>query len=270
MLFVLSALVILILLVVGFYFWASGTTIPSHRYAQIITLPDTVPPPAEPKSEFTLMTYNSGYFSGMTNNLPVRPQRALFEKNSDTFIQHFQHHSPDFILFQEIDFFSHRSYYMDQLNLLMTQLHYSYAAKAINWDKRYVPFPYWPPAVQFGRILAGQVVVSRYPILFHQPIVLPKPQRNPFYYNTFYINRLIQVVKIEIGTHTLILLNVHLEAFDQETRQIQAQKVLEVYRSYKDQYPVIVAGDFNAVSASAPQKINLSMNQKPIIPPIGP
>ena len=52
-------------------------------------------------------------------------------------------------------------------------------AYAVNWDKRYVPFPYWPPVVHFGEMLSGQGVLSKFPILMNKKIVLQKPEENP-------------------------------------------------------------------------------------------
>ena len=86
--------------------------------------------------------------------------------------------------------------------------------------------------------------------------MLEKPGNSPFYYNALYLDRLVQVVKIQIKERELIILNVHLEAFDRETREKQARKVLEIYHSFKDNYPVLLIGDFNSVPPSAMQKKN--------------
>lgn len=56
----------------------------------------------------------------------------------------------------------------------------------------------------------------------------------------------------------LIILNVHLEAFSRRTRQKQAKKVLEIYQSYKDDYPVLLLGDFNCVPPAAKLKNGFS------------
>ncbi len=256
MLSLLVLLTVMLLALTIFYFWASSATLPETKYSQLIFIPSASPPENSPV--FTVLTYNIGYLSGMTNNLPVQPDPSLYKKNAAIFIQQLKTHPPDFFAVQEIDYFSRRSYYIDQLFLFMKEAAYPYAAKAINWDKRYVPFPYWPPAVQFGRILAGQAVVSKYPILSAARIVLPKPKNSPFYYNAFYLDRLVQVVKIKIQTRILVLLNVHLEAFDLETRQIQADQVLNIYRSYQNDFPVLLIGDFNALPPDALQKKNFS------------
>jgi endonuclease/exonuclease/phosphatase family metal-dependent hydrolase len=253
---VTSLLLAAILAFVVFFFWAGSGTLPGDKRSEIITYSGAKVPPTTPET-FTVMTCNIGYLSGMTNNQPVRrPHKAFFEKNMKTFLQLLNDNQPGFIALQEIDFYSHRSHYVNQLKTIAQNAGYPYAAKAVNWDKRYVPFPYWPPSGHFGRMLSGQAVLSRYPILDTQRIVLQKPATNPFYYNAFYLHRLVQAAKIKIDNRCLIILNAHLEAWCRETREKQANVVLDIYRSYKDKYPVLLMGDFNSTPPTAPQKRN--------------
>lgn len=247
-------LLVFFLAVVIFYFWASSGTQSRDKLSEIITFNNSPDPPGT-QEIFSVMTCNIGYLSGMTNNQSVkRPEKVFFDKNKEAFLRLLDEVQPDFIGFQEIDFNSKRSHYVNQLRTIAGKSRYKYAAKAINWDKRYLPFPYWPPSMHFGRILSGQAVLSRWPILMAERIVLRKPENTPFYYNTFYLDRLIQVVKIKIGNRGLIILNVHLDAFERETRENQAQRLLNIYRSFKDEYPVLVLGDFNSIPPNAPQK----------------
>ena len=53
----------------------------------------------------------------------------------------------------------------------------THGAIAISWDKNYVPFPYWPPTAQFGKILSGQSIISRSPIQQNNRIVLEKSRQ---------------------------------------------------------------------------------------------
>ena len=200
------------------------------------------------------MTYNIGYLSGMANNKPVREKKFFFQNNMKNTISLLNTVRPDFIAFQEIDFNSHRSYFINQVNMIAKQSKYKYAAIAINWNKRYVPFPYWPPSVHFKRMLSGQVILSRYPIVLTKRIVLQKIKNRPFYYSAFYLDRLAQIAEVKIHKKVLIIINVHLEAFEKKTRESQAQTVLDIYKGYKDKYPVLLIGDFNCVPPSATKK----------------
>ncbi len=68
----------------------------------------------------------------------------------------------------------------------------------------------------------------------------------PFYRNAFYLERLAQVVKVVLNDQEVMLINVHLEAFDKPTREKQFDEVVKIFNQYKDQYPTILLGDFNS------------------------
>ena len=187
--------------------------------------------------------------SGLTNNQAVRAEAKLYEENGKKAHDLLQKLKPDIVGIQEIDFNSKRSYYTDQIDPIRGET-FGWAATAINWDKRYVPFPYWPISVHFGEMLSGQAILSRYPIIETQRWVLEKPAGRPFYYNAFYLDRLAQVAKVTIENRELIIINIHLEAFHMETRKNQAKEVLKIYQSYKD-LPVLLIGDFNSLPPQA-------------------
>jgi endonuclease/exonuclease/phosphatase family metal-dependent hydrolase len=245
---------VLLVMAVLFYIWASSGTVPPEKLSEILTHAPSVIPGECDQTVFKIMSHNIGYLSGMSNNLPLRKEKDFFNGNRHRFIRLLNRVKPDFVGFQEIDFYSYRSHYQDQLADIVSQSGYSWSAKAINWDKRYLPFPHWPPAAHFKRILSGQAVASRFPILSNRRIVLENIKNKPFYYRAFYLNRLVQLVNIKVGKNPLVIMNVHLEAFEQETRMRQAQSVLDIYRSFKNQYPVLLIGDFNCVPPGATQK----------------
>jgi len=43
-----------------------------------------------------------------------------------------------------------------------------------------------------------------------------------------------------------VLINIHLEAYEKETRAKQFEEVLAIFNQYKEIYPTILLGDFNA------------------------
>lgn len=246
---VLGILFIVFTFIIVFFFWGSSSVIGPHQYNEIsknealqaITKTDT----------FSLITYNLGYLSGMTNNKAVDRTSQLFNDNL-TKTQHlFSAINPDFVAFQEIDFNSDRSYGVDQLKELFLHQPFNYSAKAVNWDKTYVPFPYWPISKQFGKIISGQAILSQHEIIGNEIIPLQKPADNPFYYNAFYLDRLAQVSKINIGTSEMVIINLHLEAFHANTRDEQIKTVLREYHKYSEKFPVFLCGDFNSTPPGA-------------------
>ncbi len=234
------------LAVIIFYFTASSSEETEINYHQLIsyqtkgnTSSDTL----------VTMTYNIGYLSGMTNNQGVPRTKSLFDDNLAQAQQLLSSINPDLIGFQEIDYQSNRSYHVQQLEALAGTGNYSNALQSVNWDKRYVPFPYWPPAYHFGKMLSGQSILAKGGLSKDQVITLPKPVNAPFYYNAFYLDRLVQVVDWKVGNATIKVMNLHLEAFDKETRIIHANNVRQLYESFSGTMPVILMGDFNSPPA---------------------
>ncbi|ERT06294.1 endonuclease/Exonuclease/phosphatase family protein [Lyngbya aestuarii BL J] len=236
----------------SFYLWASSPSYSQAKYAKILT--SDLPLQRKPKETYTVITYNIGYLSGLTNNHAVKRKKVLFDENLELAITALKPFNADFIALQEVDFASQRSYDVNQVQALATALQFPVQATAINWDNNYVPFPLFPISTHFGKMLSGQAVLSRYPIELNERIVLERVANKPFYEKPFYLDRLAQVSRVKIGNHTLILINVHLEAFDQPTRLKQSRFVLELFLSFADKYPVLLIGEFNS---EPPSEMNL-------------
>src|SRR5262249_44381764 len=69
----------------------------------------------------------------------------------------------------------------------------------------------------------------------------------PFWYNWFYLNRIVQKVVLQEGGTPVVLWNVHLEAFDPKTRLEQSEK-LGRWIAEEGIPEKWVAGDFNSIS----------------------
>lgn len=235
---------LLAVLFLAFYFWASSGVLSKDEFERgnllVSTVEDSVP-----GKPLTVVTYNIGYGSGLTNNTGDNATEEEYEANVASIIRALEGVRPDFVAFQEIDYDSARSYHRDQLEIISDALGLKYRVQAFNWDKNYLPFPYWPPSSQFGAILSGQAIASAYPVIEHSKITLVKPDERPFYYNKFYLDRTVQISKFDVGGRSLTLLNVHLEAYMNATRRKQALEVVEAVRARSDG-PLILLGDFNA------------------------
>lgn len=204
---------------------------------------------AQPTDTLKVMTFNVGYLSGMTNNLPEDRPYSLFDANHQQAVSLLKTLTPDIIGFQEIDFDADRSFNINQHQTLATALDYPNSYLSVNWDKAYVPFPYWPPADHFGKIISGQSIASQFKITDYRTIVLVQPEGEHLMYNSFYIDRLVQIVDLEVGDQIIKVMNVHLEAFQKETRIKQAYVVKDLFETYAQDMPVILIGDFNSLSA---------------------
>lgn len=238
---VLSALLVGLVLWVA---WASTGRLSENELAQTRRY-DAAPPPSTPDT-LTVTTYNIGYLSGMTNNEPVVRSDSFLSANLERALTLLQAADTDIIAVQEIDYGAARSGYIQQLDTIARRLGYATAAQAVNWDERYLPFPYGRPAVHFGRTVSGQAVLSRFPVRDHARRVLPRPDQW-IGRDAFYLDRLAQIVLLDLGGRPLFVLNLHLEAFDQATREKQAREVRDAYdRLVKTGIPVLLMGDFNS------------------------
>ncbi len=244
----------LVMLLLVFYYWGSSGSINQNQLHQEVSLKTNQ---RQSSDTFSIMTYNLGYLSGMTNNLPQKASKELFDNNLVAIQVLLNKLQPDILGLQEIDYHAHRSYYTNQLDALSKG--YQVGVKSINWDKNYVPFPYWPPAVHFRKMLSGQAILSKFPVSRSERIVLPGPGNAPFYYRAFYLDRLIQVAELSINGKAVMVLNVHLEAFDKETREIQAQEVMKAVELYINKLPLMLIGDFNARPPFAKEQLTNEM-----------
>ena len=130
---------LIIFAVVVFYFWGSSNAHPREKYIEVVDYPGSTP--TTNKNEFTIITYNIGYLSGLTNNKAVDRSKKLFDDNLKTVINALKPLNADFIGFQEIDLASKRSFKVNQVSELAEALSFNQAAIAVNWDKNYEPIP---------------------------------------------------------------------------------------------------------------------------------
>jgi endonuclease/exonuclease/phosphatase family metal-dependent hydrolase len=234
---------LLIVAFVIFFFWASSPTLELSEYQSLIA--NETKSTQKNDSIFSIVTYNIGYLSGMTNNLAVESPKELFDVNMAKVVSEIKKVKPDIMAFQEIDFDASRSYNVNQEEEI-SKLGFNYRAQTINWDERYLPFPYWPISMHYGKVVSGQSIISKYPLKEQQRIVLQRVADAPFYRDAFYLERLAQVVKVVLNGKEVVVINIHLEAYEKETRAKQFEEVLAIFNQYKEIYPTILLGDFNA------------------------
>lgn len=239
----LRLLLLLTVVFVLFFFWASSPTMNEETYAKTFT--HSYDTPVSNDSVYSIVTYNIGYLSGMTNNRAVAKPKSLFDGNLQKVVTEVKKITPDIIALQEVDYNASRSYEVNQEEEL-AKLGYNYVARGVNWDEHYVPFPYWPPSMHFGKVVSGQSILSKYELKDYERIVLERVADNPFYRDALYLDRLVQVVKVTLDGKQVVVINLHLEAFDKPTRVRQFEYVLNLFNSYKTKFPTILLGDFNS------------------------
>ena len=149
----------------------------------------------------------------------------------------------DLLLLQEVDAASDRSYHTDEREALRDVLPGASAAFAYNFHSLYVPYPL-PP---IGHVESGLYTISRAEIRQADRISLPCPFSWPLRIANLKRCLLVSRLPVEGTDHELVLVNLHLEAYDSgEGKEAQARvlKTLLEEEYGKGNY-VIAGGDFN-------------------------
>lgn len=201
--------------------------------------------------ELTVYTWNIGYaglgeesdFFMDGGEMVDPPSQVTVEKNLDG-IQNFVQNTPaDAWLLQEVDVNSARTEAMDQF----TALHGTYsgsAAFSYNYKCPFVPIPL-PP---MGRIESGIATMTSFGIKDDaERISLPCPFSWPVRAANIKRCLLVTRVNVEGSDQELVLINLHLEAYESgEGRIAQTKQLMELMQAEYDKGNFVIAGgDFN-------------------------
>ncbi len=209
-----------------------------------------------PGEEISVLSWNIGYgalgddadffMDGGEHVRASDKDRTL--SNLDGIVKTVSEISPDIFMAQEVDIDSSRSWRVDELERL-GGLEYAQSSFARNFKVAFVPFP-MPP---LGKVDSGIALFSRFEVMSSQRIQLPVP----FYWPVSMVNLkrclLIDRLPLEGSDRELVLIDLHLEAYDDgEGREAQTRMLADLMNDEAEagNY-VIAAGDFNQIFSSA-------------------
>ena len=189
--------------------------------------------------------------------------REAFEKSLREIGEVLKNENPDLVFLQEVDFAASRSHQIQELDFISRCSGILMREQLISWDMPYVPYPGLNPSRQFGKVVSGGGILSRYPITLVQNDLLPKPSENSRLYNFFYLHRYFQIAHVKLPQFDLPLtvINLHLEAFSKDNRELHLIKLEDRLRDYSVD---LAGGDFNG-EISVSQSV-ASEGWKPIHP----
>ena len=155
---------------------------------------------------------------------------------------------PDVIFFQEVDRNSTRSHHIDEVimlsNAYSTEEDQNYAnAFAYNFNVRFVPYPL-PP---IGQVQSGLLTLTNTSAESAERIQLPCPFKWPVRLANLKRCLLLERIPLKNSDKYLVLINLHLEAYDSGEGKIAQTKLLKEVldeEAAKGNY-VIAGGDFN-------------------------
>ena len=200
----------------------------------------------------TVCTWNIGYgglgkesdFFMDGGKMVDPPSQNTVQKNLEGIRETVANTPADIWLFQEVDVKSARTGYQNQFPILLNSVQ-GLGALAYNYDCPFVPIPL-PP---IGQVESGIATVtgSLKTIGTPQRVSLPCPFSWPVRTANIKRSLLVTRVRVENTERELVLVNLHLEAYESgEGRIAQTEQLMNLMQAeYEKGNYVIAGGDFN-------------------------
>jgi len=248
---ILIILLVIILAVGGLLGWLSVT---EYKPAAVETLEPggSGGTALSPGQEINILCWNIGYGGlGKESDFFMDGGKESKAADKEQVIEYLEsikatisENAPDLLILQEVDSDSGRSYRIDQRQYFVPDSGSS--AYAMNYSCDFVPIPI-PP---IGRVHSGLYTAAcGYTIDKAERIALPCPFTWPM--STANLKRclLVSYLPIEGSDSRLVLVNLHLEAYDDGEGKIAQTKQLRdfIQAEYEKGNFVIAGGDFNQV-----------------------
>lgn len=169
--------------------------------------------------------------------------------------------NPDFVLFQEVDVSSTRSFYLNQHQMIVDNYEQYDNVFANNFHTAYLPYPLYD---MHGAVEAGLTTLSKYKI--------DQAERKQYTVSSslskfFDLDRCFSVSKIKVNEDkNLYLVNSHMSAYDEGgvIREKQMEELNQFLSSCKENNDyVIVGGDFNHDLLTNNPDFNYDANNRP-------
>ena len=197
-----------------------------------------------------VLSFNTGYCGlgreqdfFMDGGSMVRPRSEEdVRANLNGILSELVRQNVDIYLLQEVDFDSWRSYYTNQADTYRHGLSLNMAC-AYNFKCEFVPYP-WPP---LGKVESGLVTFTGLNVTEGTRESLPVPFSWPVSMANLKRCLLIERVPVEGTDRELVIINLHLEAYDDgEGKRAQTEQLMQILAAeYRNGNYVIAGGDFN-------------------------
>ena len=245
---ILVTIIMIPLIFIGYVSWNN----PTHEDIEIIEIENNQTEKISLNKEYSVLIFNMGYggldknqeffMDGGESSRGESETQAL--SNVEDMTDFLIRENSDFMLLQEVDIRSARSYDINQYEMLQSEFQGYGSAFAYNYQAIWVPVPILNP---MGYANSGLVTLSEYAInsgLRHEltgqeswPVILADLDRS-----------LLETrISVENG-RDLVLVNLHLSAYDEGgiLREKQVEHLLELIQEFYTQNDyVILGGDWN-------------------------
>ena len=248
-----AVLILLLIVVIAFGAFLGFLTATEYKPAdteplELRTLNSDVAP--VPSGELAVLSWNIGYAGlgreqdfFMDGGTHARPGSAeLVNRYLNGIARSIADSGTDLVLLQEVDIDCSRTYGIDETTTLTRNT----GAFAMNYSCPFVPLPL-PPQTPMGKVHSGLFTTTDYVISEAERIALPCPFSWPL--STANLKRclLVSRLPVEGSDRELVLVNLHLEAYDDgEGKAAQTRQLMGLLQEeYEKGNYVIAGGDFN-------------------------
>jgi len=170
--------------------------------------------PVQPDSTLKVMTWNIRFGIGRQpwfgdacgNNTVFKKEEVI--PGLEAIVARIKQVKPDILFLQECDVKSNRTAYIDELQYILDNTYFNYAAYVSEWKSEFIP------SDGLGRMDMGLVILSPWPITEAKRINLATRGDQAGIVNYFYLHSCIVTGRIKIpGFKEIPLLNIHASAF---------------------------------------------------------
>ena len=243
----LAVLLVLVLAVGGLIGWLSATEYRPEPTETLSVRGETEGRKLEEGASLRILSWNIGYAGlgkdedfFMDGGKSARPSsNAVVNRYLNGICETIEAQNAALCLLQEVDSNSHRTFGIDE----RTALQRGSSVYALNYSCPFVPVPV-PP---IGKVNSGLFTLSSFPLEKAERISLPCPFSWPM--RTVNLKRclLVSYLPIENSDRQLVLVNLHLEAYDEGEGKIAQTNQLRAFieSEYAKGNYVIAGGDFN-------------------------
>lgn len=164
-------------------------------------------------------------------------------------------HDPDFILIQEVDFDSTRSYHINQREILEKRFASYSSAFAVNYHSSFLAYPFTQP---HGASNSGILTLSKHNITSSLRRSLPISESFSKFLD---LDRCYSISRVPVeGGKELVVFNVHLSAYG-GSDEIRTAQMTMLFEDMKKEYDkgnyCVCGGDFNHdFTGDSTQKLN--------------
>lgn len=199
--------------------------------------------------ELSVLSWNIGYCGlGKDSDFFMDGGSSVASADQDTVLKYMfgvkeflRDRDPDLIMLQEVDTNSDRTYSINETDYLTA----GESVHALNYSCVFVPYPL-PP---IGRVNSGLFTTTDLYMAKAERISLPCPFSWPVSAANLKRCLLVSYLPIQDSTKQLVLVNLHLEAYDDGEGKLAQTKQLREFIEfeYKKGNYVIAGGDFNQI-----------------------